>query len=491
VRFGSGEPDAYARVRDVLRSAGYTDAGVVGLIGSGGAPLGPRRAPPLLRRTSGGSPLETLVRLFIIGVEVPGAAAEAAVAPMAVSEWADVGLLQAGSDGGVRATAQLRCFQDLVVASDWPRTAPGDGLAPDFVMGISTSTLSLASLTVRHPYRRALDLGTGSGFHALMAAAHTDAVVATDRNPRAVEFARGNAALNGLPHVDARAGDLFAPVEGERFDLIVSNPPFIISPDFKHLFLSTELKGDELCQRLAREAPAFLDDGGWCQFLANWAILRGQPWEERLAGWFDGTGCEVWANQRTVQAPDAYAATWIEMEGNDIGEFTRFFDTWMAYYDEQGIEGVGFGLITMRKGGGTWFRADTLPPETRWGAGEDVERCFLLHDLVERTGDRALLDVVVRLGPDVALQRTYVAGEGGWQPRSSRVSRQAGLGYSAGIDEVGAEVLGSCAVARPVREVVAAIAAAAGRPVEEVTGDAIAIVRTLLSRGILVADPPA
>ncbi|HVM63875.1 MAG TPA: methyltransferase, partial [Acidimicrobiales bacterium] len=288
--FGFDDQDDYARVRDVLRSADYTDSGVVGIIGTGGAPFGPRRVPPLLRRTSGGSPLETLIRLFIIGAEVPSPAADAAVAPMGLDRWCELGLLRRQGDG-VASTVQLRCWQDLIVAFDWTHRS-GDGLAPDYVMGISPSTLTLASLTIRHPYGRTLDLGTGSGFHALVAAAHSELVVASDRNARAVEFAAFNAALNGLSNIDARAGDLFAPVEGEAFDLIVSNPPFIISPDFKHLFLSTELKGDELCQRLARDAAAYLVEGGWCQFLANWAVLRDQPWDERLAGWFDGTGCD-------------------------------------------------------------------------------------------------------------------------------------------------------------------------------------------------------
>ncbi|HVM68189.1 MAG TPA: methyltransferase, partial [Acidimicrobiales bacterium] len=350
------------------------------------------------------------------------------------------------------------------------------------------STLTLASLTIRHPYRRTLDLGTGSGFHALVAAAHSEVVVASDRNARAVEFAAFNAALNGLSNIDARAGDLFAPVEGEAFDLIVSNPPFIISPDFKHLFLSTELKGDELCQRLARDAAAYLVEGGWCQFLANWAVLRDQPWDERLAGWFDGTGCDVWANQVTTQSPDAYAATWIETEGSDLEEFGRFFDTWMSYYDEQGIEAVGFGLVTMRKRSGTrnWFRGGTLARDGRWGAGADVERCFLYHDLLERTDDVDLLDVVVRLGDDVHLERDCVAADGEWRTESARVARRSGLAYSAGIDEIGATLLASCTTARPVRDLVCSLATVAGRPVDEVATPAIGLLRRLIAVGALV-----
>jgi hypothetical protein len=488
--FTFDDVDDYARVRDVLRDAGYTDAGIVGIVGEGLGRLGRRKIPPLLRRTAGGSRLETLIRLFIIGVDVSPADAAAAVAPMGVDKWIELGLFAAhGTD--VRATVQLRCFQELIVAFDFVRPVSGVGLAPDYVMGISPSTLSLASHTIRHPYRATLDLGTGSGFHALVAADHSERVVATDRNDRAVEIAAFNAALNGLTNVDARQGDLFEPVAGEQFDLVVSNPPFIISPDFKHLFLSTELKGDELCQRLAREAPSYLVEGGWCQFLANWAVLSGQPWGDRLAGWFAGGECDVWVNQKASLPPDNYAAVWIETEDNDVDEFARFFDTWMAYYEEQGIEAVGFGLITMRKRVGdrpNWFLADTAPDEPRWGAGADVERCFLLHDLLDSVDDRSLLDLVVRLAPDARLERECVVEAGAWRTDSTRVVRQTGLGYSGSIDDFGAGLLVSCADGRAVRDVVATVANELAQPPEAVAEATLANVRTMIARGFLLPD---
>lgn len=78
------------------------------------------------------------------------------------------------------------------------------------------------------PGAHVLDLGTGSGVGALFAARHTHRVVAVDINPAAVRCARANAVLNGLDErIDVRLGDLFAPVTGERFDLVLFNPPFL------------------------------------------------------------------------------------------------------------------------------------------------------------------------------------------------------------------------------------------------------------------------
>ncbi len=76
---------------------------------------------------------------------------------------------------------------------------------------------------------RVLDLGTGAGIGALFAARRSRRVVATDINPEAVRCASLNALLNHLEHrIEVRHGDLFAPVGGERFDLVLFNPPFLI-----------------------------------------------------------------------------------------------------------------------------------------------------------------------------------------------------------------------------------------------------------------------
>jgi len=77
------------------------------------------------------------------------------------------------------------------------------------------------------PEAEVLDMGTGSGVCAVFAARHARRVVAVDINASAVRCARVNALLNRAEgRVDVRHGDLFDPIAGERFDLILFNPPF-------------------------------------------------------------------------------------------------------------------------------------------------------------------------------------------------------------------------------------------------------------------------
>jgi release factor glutamine methyltransferase len=113
---------------------------------------------------------------------------------------------------------------------------------------------------------RVLDLCTGSGVLAIAAARlGAGAVVAVDVSRRAVAAARLNARLNGV-RVEARRGDLFGPVTGERFDLIVSNPPYLPGAALSSRGLARAWEGgprgraflDRICER----AAAHLRPGG-------------------------------------------------------------------------------------------------------------------------------------------------------------------------------------------------------------------------------------
>jgi release factor glutamine methyltransferase len=87
---------------------------------------------------------------------------------------------------------------------------------------------SLLDAALIGPNAEVLDMGTGSGVCAVFAARHARRVVAVDINPAAVRCASVNALLNRLEDkVEVRHGDLFQPVAGQRFDLVLFNPPFL------------------------------------------------------------------------------------------------------------------------------------------------------------------------------------------------------------------------------------------------------------------------
>lgn len=108
---------------------------------------------------------------------------------------------------------------------------------------------------------RVLDVGTGSGVLAIAAASAGARVVAVDSNPAAVDCARINAEANGVDdRVDIRLGDLFEPVTGEEFDLILCNPPYF--PGRPTTPLDTAFRAGDFGRRFASDLGGHLTESG-------------------------------------------------------------------------------------------------------------------------------------------------------------------------------------------------------------------------------------
>jgi hypothetical protein len=493
-RFFSDQPESADRLRRSLQSAGYTTAGVRQAVGAEGLALLSRgEVAPVLRRAGIGSALGVLVRLFLVGVPVPRPAADGALSPVGVDHAEAAGLVRVEGDE-VRGLVQLTPYDgagtDQVVASDWWR--PGVTTdRPDVVVGVGPASVTLANMTIRHPVEAVLDLGTGCGVQALHAAGQAARVVATDRNPRAVAFAGLTMALSGLARVDCRQGDLFEPVHGERFGLVVSNPPFVISPDSAFLYRDSGLPGDDLCRRLVAEVTGFLADGGWCQMLANWAQPEGADWRARVGGWFDGTGADAWVLQRDVQDVATYAATWIRQQPGDADRLDDTVGRWLEWYERQGIAAVGSGLITLRRTAGPdhWVRLDELTQDVAVPCGDDIARCFELLDWTARHGgDRELLSTPLRTSRKVRLRQHATLSDGVWGVERQELYFEAGLRYSGRVDPDGVDLLARCDGARPLAEALSGLAVKIGEDPATVTAIALPIVRRLVEQGFLL--PP-
>lgn len=310
--------DRTAALREALTRADYTVGAVHGLLGdTGHRALLRNETTPALRATGDGSRLATLTRLFALGAPV---AADAAAAALPVPAMLEAGLLERSVDE-VRALVDVRAYGDE--DNDWWVVCdlmPGlDGRRPavrgDHVLGISSTSTSLAQLSVRHRVGRALDLGTGCGVQSLHLGQHADEMVATDVNPRALTMARMTSQLNEVAF-EVRDGSLYEPVAGERFDLIVTNPPFVVSPGTEErlVYRDSGLPGDEVVQRVVSQSSQHLNDGGWCQVLANWVHRRGQDWRERVEGWIP-SDCDAWVLQRECVDVPTYVEMWLADAG--------------------------------------------------------------------------------------------------------------------------------------------------------------------------------
>ncbi len=460
-------------LRTALRDARYTADGLAESLGEHGfVPRGEN--VPVALRMLGDDPRATLIRLFLLEVEVSVAEAESAL-PVAVA--AACGLVEFRGDT-VIPQVQLIPAGDLVFACD----LPGGG-GREHVVGPAPSGLLLANLTVRRPVESALDLGTGCGIQAVAALRHTKRVVATDVNPRALEFTDFNRLLNGGGDVEPREGSLYEPVAGERFDLIVCNPPFAVSPDTTYTYRDGGLSGDAICERLVRETPDYLTEGGIAHLVLSWAIRAGEEPDDPVLRWVDGIGCDALLLRYNVETPLQYAVGWNARDR----DASAAVDRWLAYYEELGIEALAYGALTLRRRDGkNWAHAEEVAFDRLAPAGEHVERLLRTHTyLAGIDDDRELLDGVFALAGRQRLDQTLRPQPGGFAVEGAWLALEDGLGFRAGVDGVAVELVARVDGRRSLCQVTAEVASSLAVDSAQAEDAALPVVRRMLELGFL------
>jgi Methyltransferase small domain len=479
-------PRKISQIRETLSQAGYTEPRILELLDITELPMSRRRwqtLPPYVQRARDDSPLEILVRLFLLRQAVSLGEVRCGIKPTQVEDWVETGLLQVNGSS-VTATAELCPYGSLVVVADW-----SDDSQPDLhqVMGIAASSRTLAQATIRRHARATLDLGTGCGVLALLAAAHSEQVVAVDSNPRALRMAMLNAQLNGLTEIEFLEGNLLDPVRGRQFDLIVCNPPFVIAPEQIYLHSHSGMPLDHLCETIVRTAPAFMREGGYCQLLCNWVQLAGEDWRGRLASWFDENGCDAWILHSHSENAAEYALNRLSNLAPSAAHLKKQFDAWISYYERERIEAIGFGLITMRRSKRSlpWFRCDSWP-EMIGACGDAIERGFAARDFLEaHSDDRVLLEARVRRAPNIEWRQAHDVADLDSAVHSS-LRFTNGLAYVANIDSAIVKFVSRCVGDRPLSEHLQQAAAISGEDPTQFAPRFLKVVRRLIELGFLL-----
>ena len=392
---------AAATVGDALRSVGYSEAGVVDLLGddaySGGA-----EDVPVNERMLPDTKLATVVRAFFLLRPVPMDDAVAALGREAVEALEHAGLADVGDE--VVPRARILPVDDLYVAADGFSRDLDD--PPDYVAAYTPTARLLDTLTPRRRVARALDVGTGSGIHALRAAAHADHVVATDVNPRALEFTRLNAALNGLTNIETRNGSLFEPVAGETFDLITCNAPYVVSPERRWTYRDAGGTADEISERVVAESAAHLAEGGFATMNVSWVAQDEDEPDERVVAWAERTGCDSWILVAEESDPLGHAAGWNSHLQSDPEAYGAALDEWARYLEELGVRWVSDGAVILkrRSGGEPTVRVDSVDEDDVEESGEQIERAFENRARLEELGRNDLLELSLSVAMPLRLQ---------------------------------------------------------------------------------------
>jgi len=466
-------------LRALLDAHGYGYGALQKMLGDEGLNLRFPDVPMHVHRVDD-SPLATLVKLFYLETSVGAEEAEQAGVPE---------ILLASVADGVEASVRLDVYDDLVLAADRYRAGDGERLALDHVSGISMSSLMLAGLAVRRPVRTALDVGTGCGIQALLAARHAETVVATDVNPRALTFAEFNARLNGVRNVELVLGSFFEPVPGRRFDLVLANPPFVISPDREIMFRDSGLPGDTVSREVIEQAPGFLLEGGLAHLLASWILREDKPWWTPVEGWVEGNGCDAWLLLYKTEDPLESASSWAKaFHGTTEGGYQAAMTRWLDYYRELGVVTIATGAVTLRqRGAPNWLRADEFPDGAPTMDTEATMRLLEAQDFLS-TGpsDDELLGRAFEAVEAHRLDRILRLRDGDYAVAKTTLVLEEGLRSTVNIDAHTVRLLTFCDGKRPLREFVAALADDLGMTPERTAEEALPVARRLIELGFLV-----
>ncbi len=364
---------------------------------------------PVHERRLDDSPLASVVRLCLLQLPVALGAAEAALGRAGSEALVTLGLAEAAGPV-LRPRARVVPAEGLLLAFDGFARGVDDPVG--FVAPYTPTASWLAALTPRRRAERALDVGTGNGVQALLAAAHCDRVVATDVNHRALAFTEINAALNGIGNVETRLGSLFDPVAGEQFDLITCNAPYVVSPESRWQYRDGGLPADELSRRVVEQGAAALRLDGFASLLVSWLAETEEEPDERLLPWLEGNGCDAWVIGLEGADPLEHAAGWNEHLSPDPAAYGAALDDWTAYFAELGVGWISEGAVLLhrRAGNRQAIRLDSADADDVDFAGEQIERVFASQARLDVLAADGLLDEVVVLAGDVRVERVLEPG---------------------------------------------------------------------------------
>jgi hypothetical protein len=474
-------------IRQFFREEGYTQDSLSRL------GLAELHANSLARRSAsawavtGNARLDLLVRLFYLGETVEISQGARLIPKEILYRLLTSGLLERDGER-LQPACMLTHFGELILASDSWRRA--EACASDLVLGVNPTTQLLAACSMLRPGESALDLGTGCGTLALVAAASASSVIGTDINRRALNLSGINAALNGASNVLFLQGDRFEPVAGRRFDSIICNPPFFLAPVSGLLYCDNSLELDGFVESLAQSAPQFLEANGVFQMLAEWVEFESESWEQRLRPWFEESHCDVHIWRGYEFSPVEYARKRALEQGHlDPDSAAASFGERTSYLRQRRVQGIFGGLITMRRRlGQNWFWVEEMQKRPVGPVGASLRERFATRDLLESNNEQTLLAARPRLAGQARLVTEAAPRNGSWIIERSYLERKDDLPVKMGLDAVVTELAARFDGTETVETLLKQLALERKAPIAEVISEGLRVLKKLGASGLILLE---
>ena len=520
-------PEQAASLRADLSESGWGVEAVTTLLGEAAdAALRREIRLPALRSVraslaagTDSSPVAVLTALFMLGEPVLATVLDAALPRTGAAGAAVIGLVDEPDEAGyVRARVDLRPHEAVDdageirwwVASDLGELVTGRALAPDHVLGIGGAGLTLAGLTPRTRVRSALDLGCGCGIQTLYLLRHAEHVVATDISERALSFTAFNAALAGVcvtggpdagsggggGRLELLRGSLLEPVAGRRFDLIASNPPFVLTPPAVREaglpLMEYRDAGGPVLPELVAGLREHLEPGAAAVMLGNWEHRDADSWREAVATWIP-EGLDGWVIEREVQDPVEYATMWLRDGGltpeRNAEGFHAALGAWIDDFEVRGVQGVGFGYLIVHRPlrpRDPWRLLEEVTTSGQGVLGHHVAEVLEVRERLTGLDDDAVVDLRPVLAPDVTEERHFIPGA--VEPTVILLRQGGGLGRTIRASTVVAALAGVADGELSVGQIASAVVALTGEDAIGLRAEMVEATRRLITVGFLTID---
>lgn len=298
------------------------------------------------------------------------------------------GFLRQTRDGELESTLHYETYRGLLLASDRRETP----YRPDHVLGVTGSGQLAGACIPPTAVGSALDMGTGCGILALLAARQAGQVIAMDVSPRAVAATSLNARLNDLDNVTAVCQSALDPIP-QLFDLVVANPPFAVSPFNDYTYRDSGLPDDEASRLFLSAAASALAPDGIAVVLIEWL---GHSFD-RPKLWAAATGCAAWIVAYQTMAAQRYAELWAFVGNGSSGHAERA-RRWKDWLDAKGTTHVTSGIVVLHRSSRPTLNSSTSVPNVNRDLGAQLARGVRAQSSLT-DGNRQ-----VRLAPDVQLR---------------------------------------------------------------------------------------
>ncbi|TGD27308.1 class I SAM-dependent methyltransferase [Brevibacterium sp. S22] len=354
--------------------------------------------------------------------------------------------------------------ENLYLVADHGTLTTPDVLDGEFVLGLGGAGRTLVSITPRDRVGVAADIGTGCGIQALLLARHCDRVIATDISHRALRLAELSAGLNAVTTIEFRHGSLLEPLS-DTVDLLVSNPPFVITPrstDTTFEYRDGGMTGDSLVRELFSRIPAHLTPGGRSVCLGNWEAASAK--DDGPETWVSDDDTSVFVIEREALDPIAYAETWIR-DGGIVRASAAWNDAVAAWLDDfatRAVDEIVFGYVFMNRSDNdvstigsedsaagdeapttdhivsgaadgvfkSRVRVTSAPANNPYGLADFLTTIVAIRSWLAAAGPEEIAATAFTRSPDLVEHRHFVPG----QPDPSSITLEQGIGFGQVFD---------------------------------------------------------